>query len=122
MNPTLLAAGLAREIIELDISSITASNETNDLSDDDNDSLPSLTPQNSAYVKRLLNIGELNPMGSLSFSMSNRDPAANRMASLRMPTMGVGVPNMYLARPNANASTTATDNQHVLVNRSLEAK
>jgi hypothetical protein len=50
MNPTLLAAGLSREIIELDISSITLTNETLELSDDENELSPSLLPQTSALV------------------------------------------------------------------------
>jgi hypothetical protein len=47
MHPTLLAAGLSREIIELDISSITSTNETHELSDDENELSPSLPPQTS---------------------------------------------------------------------------
>jgi hypothetical protein len=50
MNPTLLAAGLSREIIELDISSITSTHETYELSDDENELAPSLIPQTSALV------------------------------------------------------------------------
>jgi hypothetical protein len=50
MNPTLLAAGLSREIIELDISSITLINEPYELSDDENELTPSLLPQASALV------------------------------------------------------------------------
>jgi len=50
MNPTLLAAGLSREIIELDISSITLINEPYELSDDENELAPSLLPQASALV------------------------------------------------------------------------
>jgi hypothetical protein len=50
MNPTLLAAGLAREIIELDISSITLTNEPHELSDDENELSPALLPQASALV------------------------------------------------------------------------
>jgi len=50
MNPTLLAAGLSREIIELDISSITLTNETFEISDDENELSPSLLPQASAFV------------------------------------------------------------------------
>ena len=45
MNPTLLAAGLAREIIELNISSITSTNETFELSDDDNELTPTIPAQ-----------------------------------------------------------------------------
>ncbi|CAF0735297.1 unnamed protein product [Rotaria sordida] len=99
-NPTLLAAGLSREIIELDISSITSTNEPYELSDDENELSPSLLPQASA--------------------MLNRDSVANRITSLRMPTMAVYAPNMYLAQSNVvntNGSTSNTDNQHVLVNR-----
>jgi len=54
MNPTLLAAGLSREIIELDISSITSTNETYELSDDENELSPALLPQASAFVFYLL--------------------------------------------------------------------
>jgi ABC-type Na+ efflux pump permease subunit len=54
MNPTLLAAGLSREIIELDISSITLTNETYELSDDENELSPSLLPQTSALVVLLI--------------------------------------------------------------------
>ncbi len=50
MNPTLLAAGLSREIIELDISSITSTNEPYELSDDETELSPSLLPQASALV------------------------------------------------------------------------
>ncbi|CAF4557049.1 unnamed protein product [Rotaria sp. Silwood1] len=101
MNPTLLAAGLSREIIELDISSITLTNEPYELSDDENDLSPSLLPQASA--------------------MLNRDTGTSRITSLRMPTMGVYVPNMYLTQSsvvNTNGTTTTDkENQHVLTNR-----
>ncbi|CAF1387729.1 unnamed protein product [Adineta ricciae] len=101
MNPTLLAAGLSREIIELDISSITLPNEPYELSDDENELSPSLPRQTSAIL--------------------NRDPGGNRIpSSLRMPTMGVYAPNMYLTQTTAttiNGNTTNTDNQHVLTNR-----
>ena len=50
MNPTLLAAGLSREIIELDISSITSTNEAQELSDDENELSPSLPPQATTLV------------------------------------------------------------------------
>ncbi|CAF4260362.1 unnamed protein product, partial [Rotaria sp. Silwood2] len=100
MNPTLLAAGLSREIIELDISSITSTNEPYELSDDENELSPSLLPQASAIL--------------------NRDSGTSRITSLRMPTMGVYVPNMYLTQSsiaNTNGNTSDKDNQHVLTNR-----
>ncbi|CAF0802294.1 unnamed protein product [Adineta steineri] len=98
MNPTLLAAGLSREIIELDVSSITLTNETYELSDDENEVSPSLLPQTSA--------------------MLNRDTTTNRPPSLRMPTMGAYVPNMYLTQTNTPATTNGnTESQHVLTNR-----
>ncbi len=50
MNPTLLAAGLLREIIELDISSITSPKESYELSDDENELAPSLPSQTSTLV------------------------------------------------------------------------
>ncbi|CAF4998092.1 unnamed protein product [Rotaria socialis] len=50
INPTLLAAGLSREVIELDISSITSTNEPYETSDDENDVSPSLLPQVAALV------------------------------------------------------------------------
>ena len=46
----------------------------------------------------------------------NRDTGTNRVpSSLRMPTMGVYVPNMYLAPTNPNGIRVATESQHVLV-------
>lgn len=48
MNPTLMAAGLSREIIELDVSSITLPSESFEQSDDENELSPSLLPQASA--------------------------------------------------------------------------
>ena len=50
MNPTLMAAGLSREIIELDISSITTANETYELSDDENELSPALPSQPLGFV------------------------------------------------------------------------
>ncbi len=52
---------------------------------------------------------------SFSFRMLNRDAGTNRITSLRMPTMGVYVPNMYLTQSNTNGNISNTDNQHVLV-------
>lgn len=50
LNPTLLAAGLSREVIELDISSITSPHEPNEMSDDENEVAPGLLPQTLALV------------------------------------------------------------------------
>lgn len=47
--------------------------------------------------------------------MLNRDTGTNRIQSIRIPTMGVYVPNMYLTQSNTNGSTSTNDNQHVLV-------
>jgi hypothetical protein len=114
MNPTLLAAGLSREIIELDISSITSTNEPYELSDDETELSPSLLPQASALVVVFYFI-----INKLNFCrMLNRDAATNRVPSLRVPTMGVYVPNMYLTQPNTantNGNTSNNENQHVLV-------
>ncbi len=45
----------------------------------------------------------------------NRDTVPNRIPSLRMPTMGVYVPNMYLTQSNTNGNVSNNDNPHVLV-------
>mgnify|MGYP002384249440 FL=1 len=48
----------------------------------------------------------------------NRDPSTARMPSLRMPTMGVYVPNMYLAptgTTTTNGNLSTNENQHILV-------
>jgi len=117
MNPTLLAAGLSREIIELDISSITSTNETYELSDDETELSPSLLPQASALVVLLFSMRIF--INKLNFCrMLNRDNGTNRVPSLRVPTMGVYVPNMYLTQPNTantNGNTSNNENQHVLV-------
>ncbi|CAF4319571.1 unnamed protein product, partial [Rotaria magnacalcarata] len=100
INPTLLAAGLAREVIELDISSITSTNEPYEISDDENDVSPNLLPQIAAMV--------------------NRETSSNRVTTLRMPTMGAYVPNMYLTQsslPSVNGNASNNDNQTVLNNR-----
>ncbi len=47
--------------------------------------------------------------------MLNRDTGNNRIQSLRMPTMGVYVPNIYLTQTNTNGNISNNDNQHVLV-------
>ncbi len=49
--------------------------------------------------------------------MLNRDIGANRIPSLRMPTMGVYVPNMYLTSSNINGNRLNNDNQQVLVRK-----
>lgn len=56
--------------------------------------------------------------------MLNRDTTpTNRVQSLRMPTMGVYVPNMYLTQSNTNGATTSmNDNQHVLVRKFIKIK
>jgi hypothetical protein len=47
--------------------------------------------------------------------MLNRDTGTSRITALRMPTMGVYVPNMYLTQTTTNGNTSTNDNQHVLV-------
>jgi hypothetical protein len=50
--------------------------------------------------------------------MLNRETGTNRVPSLRVPTMGVYVPNMYLTQPNTantNGNTSNNENQHVFV-------
>ncbi|CAF5126567.1 unnamed protein product, partial [Rotaria socialis] len=50
--------------------------------------------------------------------MVNRETISNRVTTLRMPTMGAYVPNMYLTQssvPGVNGNASNNDNQTVLV-------
>jgi hypothetical protein len=51
--------------------------------------------------------------------MLNKDSGTSRIKSLRMPTMGVYVPNIYLTQSNIPNTNGNTENQHVLVNIDL---
>ena len=52
---------------------------------------------------------------SRRFRISTRDATANRTQTLRVPTMGAAVPNMFLT--SATSSSVTNDSQHVLVIR-----
>ena len=117
MNPKFLAAGLAREIIELDISSIAPTNGTLDLSDEESELTPAIPAQTTMFVfVQLLNERRIE-FDVLDNRVPNRDVGTTRVVSLRTPTMGVAIPNMYLTTTNINGNRTNTENPHVLVRK-----
>lgn len=71
------------------------------------------------HQREFLGIDCLEDRLILCFRILNRDAGTNRIPSLRMPTMGVYVPNMYLAPTNINGNRSTNENQQVIVRDSF---